>query len=74
MLLSWVVIVSKQKPLSCNKMSLFFCSNTFPVVENDIQRVMIATSQFPFETYLGLPPLIGRGKRMAFAEIKSSVH
>lgn len=67
-------MVSKQKPLSCNKMSLFCSSNTFPVVEKDIRRVMIATSLFPFETYLGLPPLIGRGKRMAFEEIKSSVH
>ena len=28
------------------------------------------TSTKPFEKYLGLPPIIGRGKKQAFAEIK----
>jgi len=28
------------------------------------------TSTEPFEKYLGLPPIIGRGKKQAFAEIK----
>ena len=28
------------------------------------------TSTEPFEKYLGLPPIIGRGKKQAFAKIK----
>ena len=43
-------------------------------MKNDIRTALRATSLVPFEKYLRLPPLIGRGKSLAFEEIKSPVH
>ena len=39
-------------------------------MREEIRRYLNATSNASFEKYLGLPPIIGRGKKQAFAEIK----
>ena len=43
-------------------------------MKNDTRTALRATSLVPFEKYLRLPPLIGRGKSLAFQKIKSPVH
>ena len=43
-------------------------------MKNDISTALRATSLVPFEKYLRLPPLIGRGKSLAFQKIMSPVH
>ena len=45
-------------------------TNTPLSTRNDIRMLLNTTSIEPFEKYLGLPPIIGRGKKQAFAEIK----
>ena len=59
--------------VNCDKTSIFFSKNTSMERMAEIKVFLNATSLVPFEKYLGLPPIIGRGKRQAFADIKLKV-
>lgn len=59
--------------VNCDKTSIFFSKNTSMERMAEIKVFLNATSLVPFEKYLGLPPIIGRGKKQAFADIKLKV-
>ncbi|XP_075654704.1 uncharacterized protein LOC142624852 [Castanea sativa] len=65
-------LASGQK-VNCDKTSIFFSKNTSLETRVAIRTFLNATSSEPFEKYLGLPPIIGRGKKQAFADIKLKV-
>ena len=65
-------IASGQK-INSDKSSNFFSSNTPQSLREEIKRFFNANSNEPLEKYLGLPPIIGRGKKQAFEDIKSRV-
>ena len=59
--------------LNKEKTSLFFSKNTPREIKEYVQRRFGAQIIHHHEKYLGLPPLIGRGKRKAFNRIKDQV-
>ena len=59
--------------LNKEKTSLFFSKNTHRETQEYVQRRFGAQIIHHHEKYLGLPPLIGRGKRKAFNRIKDQV-
>ena len=65
-------IASGQK-INSDKSSIFFSSNTPQSLRQEIKRFFNANSNEPLEKYLGLLPIIGRGKKQAFEDIKSRV-
>ncbi|XP_023892304.2 uncharacterized protein LOC112004307 [Quercus suber] len=68
-ILSLFELASGQK-VNCDKTAIFFSKNTPMDTREEIRWYINATSDASFEKYLGLPPIIGRGKKQAFAEIK----
>ena len=56
-----------------NKSSIFFSTNTPQSLREEIKRFFNANSNVPLEKYLGLPPIIGKGKKQAYEDIKSKV-
>ena len=62
-------VASGQK-INCEKSSIFFNTNTPSSTRDEIKMLLNTTSTEPFEKYVGLPPVIGRGKKQAFVEIK----
>lgn len=65
-------VASGQK-INSDKSSIFFNSNTPHSLREEIKRFFNANSNVPLEKYLGLPPIIGKGKKQAFEDIKSKV-
>ena len=59
--------------INCEKTSIFFSNNASPSLREEIRLFFNATSNVPLEKYLGLPPIIGGGKKQAFADIKSRI-
>ncbi|XP_075655069.1 uncharacterized protein LOC142625268 [Castanea sativa] len=55
------------------KTSLFFSKNTPKEVQDQVKQRFGAQIIRHHEKYLGLPPLIGKGKRKAFNQIKDQV-
>ncbi|XP_075655141.1 uncharacterized protein LOC142625348 [Castanea sativa] len=53
--------------------SIFFSTNTPLSLREDIRLFLNATANEPLEKYLGLPPIIGRGKKQAFADNKNRI-
>ena len=64
--------VSGQK-LNKEKTSLYFSKNTRRDVQDQVKQKFGAEIVRRHEKYLGLPPLVGRGKRKAFNWIKDQV-
>ena len=62
-----------RKKISKEKTNLFFGTNTSPKVQESIQQLLGVPSIRNFEKYLGLPALVGRGKKQSFAYIKERV-
>ncbi|XP_075662913.1 uncharacterized protein LOC142632376 [Castanea sativa] len=65
-------IASGQK-INSDKSFILFSSNTPHSLREEIKQLFNANSNVPLEKYLGLPPIIGRGKMQAFEDIKSKV-
>lgn len=59
--------------LNHDKTSLFFSSNTHPDTRRAICTELRSTSIGDLGKYLGLPPIIGHGKKQAFMEIKQKI-
>ncbi|XP_075649856.1 uncharacterized protein LOC142620360 [Castanea sativa] len=59
--------------INSDKSFTFFSSNTPHPLREEIKQFFNANSNVPLEKYLGLPPIIGRGKKQAFEDIKSKV-
>ena len=59
--------------LNKDKTSLFFSKNTKREVQEQIKQIFGAQIIQHHEKYLGLPPLVGKGKRKAFNRIKDQV-
>ena len=56
-----------------DKTNLFFSTNTSLDVQESIQQLLGMPSIRNFEKYLGLPALVGRGKKQKFSYIKERV-
>ena len=63
---------SRQK-INKEKTNLFFSTNTSPEVQESIQQLLGVPSIRNFEKYLGLPALVGKGKKQSFSYIKEHV-
>ena len=59
--------------LNKEKISLFFNKNTKREVQDQVKQIFGAQVIQHHEKYLGLPPLVGKGKRKAFNRIKDQV-
>uniref|UniRef100_A0A2N9F8H0 Reverse transcriptase domain-containing protein n=1 Tax=Fagus sylvatica TaxID=28930 RepID=A0A2N9F8H0_FAGSY len=59
--------------LNYEKTSLFFSTNTAQATRQSICNALRTSSTGDLGKYLGLPPIIGRGKKQAFTEIKQKV-
>ena len=59
--------------LNREKTSLFFSKNTKAEVQEAVKDMFGAQIILQHEKYLGLPPLVGRGKKKAFNRIKDQV-
>ena len=59
--------------LNKEKTSLFFSKNMIREVQEAVKDMFGAEIILQHERYLGLPPLVGRGKRKAFNRIKDQV-
>ena len=59
--------------LNREKTSLFFRKNTKAEVQEAVKDMFGAQIILQHEKYLGLPPLVGRGKKKAFNHIKDQV-
>ena len=55
------------------KTALYFSKDTSKEVQNQVKQKFRAKIVKQYEKYLGLPPLVGRGKRKAFSQIKDRV-
>lgn len=55
-------MASRQK-VNYEKTAIFFSKNTSLERREEIKVFLNATSSVPFEKYLELPPIIGRGKK-----------
>ena len=65
--LTYYEVASGQK-INCEKSSIFFSTNTPSSTRDEIRMLLNTKSTEPFEKYVALPPIIGRGKKQAFAE------
>ena len=65
--------VESGQKLNKDKTSLFFSKNTKREVQEQIKQIFGAQIIQHHEKYLGLPPLVGKGKRKAFDRIKDQV-
>lgn len=61
------------KKLNKEKTSLFFSKNTEREIKDGIENLFDAQVIQQHEKYLGLPPMVGRGKEKAFCHIKDQV-
>ncbi|XP_023895406.1 uncharacterized mitochondrial protein AtMg00310-like [Quercus suber] len=59
--------------LNKEKTSLFFSKNTKRETQDQVKHIFRAHVIQHHEKYLGLPPLVGKGKRKAFNRIKDQV-
>nr|XP_023876772.1 uncharacterized protein LOC111989214 [Quercus suber] len=59
--------------LNKEKTSLFFSKNTKRETQDQVKQIFEAHVIQHHEKYLGLPPLVGKGKRKAFNRIKDQV-
>ena len=59
--------------LNKEETSLFFSKNTKREVQDQVKQIFGAQIIQHHERYLGLPPLVGKGKRKAFNRIKDQV-
>ncbi|KAL0016440.1 hypothetical protein SO802_003509 [Lithocarpus litseifolius] len=59
--------------LNKDKTSLFFSKNTSGEIQNFVKETFGAQIVQQHERYLGLPPMVGRGKKKAFNRIKDQV-
>ena len=59
--------------LNKEKTSLFFSRNTSKEIREEIKRKFGAQIIHKHERYLGLPTLVGKGKKKAFSRIKDQV-
>ena len=59
--------------LNYEKTLLFFSTNTAQATRQSICNALRTSSTGDLGKYLGLPPIIGRGKKQAFTEIKQKV-
>lgn len=59
--------------LNKDKTSLFFSKNTSSDTQEEVKTMFGAQVIKQHERYLGLPSLVGRGKRKAFNRIKDQV-
>ena len=59
--------------LNKEKTSLFFSKNIKREVQDQVKHIFGAKIIQHHERYLGLPPLVGKGKRKAFDLIKDQV-
>ena len=59
--------------LNREKTSLFFSKNTSEEVKEEVRDMFRARIIHQHERYLGLPPLVGRGKKKAFHRILDQV-
>lgn len=57
--------------LNKNKTSLFFNKNTSREIQDQVKNMFGAQIIQHHERYLGLPPIVGKGKRQAFGRIKT---
>lgn len=64
--------VSSQR-LNCEKTAIFFSKNTGVAFRDLIASLVGAPATGGFERYLGLPAMVGRAKKQAFASIHSRV-
>lgn len=64
--------VSGQR-LNCAKTAIFFSKNTGAAFRGLITSSVRASATTGFERYLGLPAMVGRAKKQAFASIHSRV-
>ena len=62
-----------EQKINKDKTNLFFSSNTHQDVQDRIQQLPGVPSIKNFEKYLGLPTLVGRGKKQSFSYIKERV-
>ena len=60
-----------RKKISKEKTNLFFGTNTSPKVQESIQQLLGVPSIRNFEKYLGLPALVGRGKKKVLLILRS---
>ena len=65
-------VASGQK-MNTNKIGIFFSKNTLFVVKDLIQGVAGISSSQRYDTYLGLPAIVGRSKTVAFKSIRERV-
>ena len=65
-------VVSGQK-INREKTSLFFSKSTNDDIRQEIKRVTGVQEIKFYEKYLGLPSLVGRGKKASFSYIKERV-
>ena len=61
------------KKLNKEKTSLFFSRNTSKEIQWEIKEIFGAQIIHKHERYLGLPTLVGKGKKKAFSHIKDQV-
>ena len=59
--------------LNREKTSLFFSKNMSEKVKEEVRDMFGAQTIHQHERYLGLPPLVGRGKKKAFHRILDQV-
>ena len=71
-ILSDYEVVSGQK-INREKRSLFFSKSTNDDIRQEIKRVTGVQEIKFYEKYLGLPSLVGRGKKASFSYIKERV-
>ena len=61
--------VSGQK-INKEKTSLFFSKSTKANTKEEIKNVLGVNELWSYERYLGLPSLVGRGKKASFSYIR----
>ena len=61
--------ILQDKKVNTDKNSLFFSSNTGFETQESIKQALGAETVLEYEKYLGLPSIVGRNKKAAFASI-----
>jgi hypothetical protein len=64
---------SSGQKLNKDKTAIFFSRNTRQNVREEIHQFWGSTASTHFGKYLGLPPVVGRAKKLAFNDIKERV-
>ncbi|KAK8710499.1 hypothetical protein V6N13_145819 [Hibiscus sabdariffa] len=60
--------------INFDKLGLFFSSNVLSYNRLDVQRILGISSTTSPEKYLGLPSMVGRDKKAAFANLRDRFH